>query len=210
VKRCRRKSATQGKPVSAPVPARLSGRWLIDFMSGATASSRKLRLFNIVDDFICERSRWNAIPRSPLCKLRGSSTARRPSAISIRPQSFAITARVRQSRDSIDGPSTWRVESVNAQISPVVNVQISAVSRGATGLLPIGLFCRCSLGGLTPSEFATRAATNQTVTLELISPAQDVSLLRILAHLGEVRDGAAKRAGVGGCEVREGVPEHPR
>ena len=50
VKRRRRKSAAQAR-VPAPLPARLNERWSIDFMSDATASGRKLRLFNAVDDF---------------------------------------------------------------------------------------------------------------------------------------------------------------
>jgi putative transposase len=50
VKRRRRKSAAQAR-VPAPIPTRLNERWSIDFMSDATASGRKLRLFNAVDDF---------------------------------------------------------------------------------------------------------------------------------------------------------------
>lgn len=50
VKRRRRKSAAQAR-VPAPLPTRLNERWSIDFMSDATASGRKLRLFNAVDDF---------------------------------------------------------------------------------------------------------------------------------------------------------------
>jgi putative transposase len=50
VKRRRRKSAAQAR-VPAPVPVQLNERWSIDFMSDATASGRKLRLFNAVDDF---------------------------------------------------------------------------------------------------------------------------------------------------------------
>lgn len=50
VKRRRRKNAAQTR-VPAPLPTRLNERWSIDFMSDATASGRKIRLFNAVDDF---------------------------------------------------------------------------------------------------------------------------------------------------------------
>lgn len=50
VKRRRRKNAAQAR-VPAPLPTGLNERWSIDFMSDATASGRKLRLFNAVDDF---------------------------------------------------------------------------------------------------------------------------------------------------------------
>ena len=50
VKRRRRKSAAEAR-VPAATPTRLNERWSMDFMSDATANGRKLRLFNLVDDF---------------------------------------------------------------------------------------------------------------------------------------------------------------
>ena len=49
VRRRRRKSAAEAR-VPAAVPTALNERWSMDFMSDATASGRKLRLFNAVDD----------------------------------------------------------------------------------------------------------------------------------------------------------------
>ena len=50
VKPRRRKTVAQAR-VPAAVPSRPNERWSMDFMSDATASGRRLRLFNLVDDF---------------------------------------------------------------------------------------------------------------------------------------------------------------
>jgi putative transposase len=50
LKRRRRKGVAHAR-VPAPLPARLNERWSMDFMSDALADGRKLRLFNVVDDF---------------------------------------------------------------------------------------------------------------------------------------------------------------